>query len=60
MQINSSEMHSDIKDSDPVYPMQTGFNFSFGFIGQELPAGIGTYFVQKTTIEEQTYSSKIS
>jgi hypothetical protein len=60
VQINSSEIYNDIHDSDPVYPMKNGFNFSFGFIGEELPAGIGTYFVQKTTIEEQAYGSKSS
>jgi hypothetical protein len=45
VQINSSEMYNDIDDSEPVYPMKDGFNLSFGFLGTELPPGIGTYFV---------------
>jgi hypothetical protein len=38
-------MYNDIDDSEPVYPMKDGFNLSFGFLGTELPPGIGTYFV---------------
>jgi hypothetical protein len=47
--INFSEMYNDVNDGNPINPKETGFNFSFGFMSDSLPAGIGTYFINKRT-----------
>ena len=41
-------MFEDITHGDPVNLKAPIFNFAFGFMSGDLPAGIGTYFINKT------------